>query len=261
MLSLDQRAEFNAHGFVRISSAFDTEAARQMQQRVWEFLGEKYGVAESKRSTWGKIKGVLSSLQELKSEPPFAKIGSDKTLSCIDSILGRGRWRKPKTWGQFLVTFPTISEWVVPTQTWHTDFGFAKPPPGAFGAIMFSFIREVGEHSGGTAVIAGSHRLVHRFVEQQPAESLTKMKAVRKAFFASDPWLKDLCTNSDEEPCSRNRRFMANGHEISGIPVQVTELTGEPGDIVPGHPWLMHTSAMNCGENPRMMCVQRIDKI
>ena len=159
------------------------------------------------------------------------------------------------------MTFPADATWTVPTGTWHTDFGFAKPPPEAFGLIMFSFIANVEEHSGGTAVIAGSHRLVHRFVEQRAPASLTKMKEVRKAFFETDPWLKDLSTKGPEDAVSRNLRFMEVGHEISGVLVHVTELTGKAGDIILGHPWLMHTSAPNCGEYPRMMCVQRIDKM
>ena len=56
----------------------------------------------------------------------------------------------------------------------------------------------------------------------------------------------------------RIERFMDRVESVSGIPLQVVELTGEAGDVVLGHPWLLHATAPNCGTRTRMMCVQRI---
>ena len=105
-------------------------------------------------------------------------------------------------------------------------------------------------------VVAGSHRVVARFLEARPHLRRAKMKVVRKALLASDGWFKALGSPAGEP--DRSARLMHAGHEIGGIPVRVAELTGEPGDMIVGHPWLLHAIARNCGDKPRFMCVQRI---
>ena len=95
MLTPAQQAELRDVGFVRIERAFEEDVAAEMEDKVWKVLANKYRVSRDKRSTW-RVKGVLSSLQELKSDPLFARIGSERTLSAIDSIIGQGRWKKPK---------------------------------------------------------------------------------------------------------------------------------------------------------------------
>ena len=121
---------------------------------------------------------------------------------------------------------------------------------------MFSFVGEVPPRTGGTLVIAGSHKLVGRFVDANPHLRKVKMKLARRALMNSDPWLKALCAESEEE--DRTGRFMATEHVIADIPVRVVELIGEPGDVVIGHPWLLHSGWPNHGDRPRFMRVQRI---
>ncbi len=121
--------------------------------------------------------------------------------------------------------------------------------------MVFGFLSNVGPLAGGTVVIEGSHRLVQQFVEKQPREKLGKMKTVRLALMDSEPWLRDLTKVGDT--AKRVERFTKT-ELVSGVPLRIVELTGEPGDIVLCHPWLLHAVAPNCGEFPRMMCVQRI---
>jgi hypothetical protein len=40
--------------------------------------------------------------------------------------------------------------------------------------------------------------------------------------------------------------------------VRVVELAAGAGDVVIGHPWLLHAGAPNCGAAPRIMRVQRV---
>ena len=56
----------------------------------------------------------------------------------------------------------------------------------------------------------------------------------------------DMLTRRQNEP------FFKRGF------VRISELTGDPGDIVIGHPWLLHSAAANCGTQPRFMFLQRI---
>ena len=52
-------------------------------------------------------------------------------------------------------------------------------------------------------------------------------------------------------------QLMADETEVAGVPVQVRELTGKPGDV-----WLMdmrslHTIAPNAADKPRVMVTER----
>ena len=46
---------------------------------------------------------------------------------------------------------------------------------------------------------------------------------------------------------------LLDGEEVAGVPVRAVELTGEAGDVVIMHPWLMHNIAMNCSDRVRLM--------
>ena len=255
MLTAQQRKEFDERGFIRISASFSQVDATAMENRVWAALGEQYGVDRADPTTWTVTQAV--GLRQLKTEPVFRAIGSPTTVEAIDKLLGAGRWRQPRDWGQFLVFFPgNESSWTVPCGVWHTDFGFLTPPGRTSGLLVFSFLSDVPPRSGGTIVVTGSHRLIRRFVEKQPRAVLEKMKRVRKAFLLSDPWLMALTSNEDDP--DRVERFTETEHVISGTPVRVAELNGRAGDVVIAHPWLLHTSAPNCGSGPRIMCVQRV---
>ena len=41
--------------------------------------------------------------------------------------------------------------------------------------------------------------------------------------------------------------------EVDGVPLQIVELTGEPGDAVLCHPAVLHAVSMNCSTVPRFM--------
>lgn len=140
--------------------------------------------------------------------------------------------------------------------SWHIDFDFQSSQAGLSGLLIFSFLADVAPQGGGTAVLNGSHHLIQRFVATQPPETFTTAKRSHKAFLCSNPWLQDL--SADEVSPDRVARFMVTKHVIDGIPVQVSELSGKAGDIVIGHPLLLHSTAPNCGPRPRFMRVQRI---
>jgi len=261
MLSPDQLTAFERDGFLRVSGAFSREAARAMEDRIWTALQRKFDVCREDPATWKLPLGL--GLQRLKKERVFAPIGDEKTLEALDDLLGPDRWVRPEHWGQFLVSFPNpeAGPWTVPSG-WHTDFPYIAPRDRVFGALVFSFLSEVPARHGGTVVVAGSHRVIRRFIDARPKLTSQKMKVVRKALMHSDPWLRALSTDGeddvDRERGDRIDRFMRAEHTIADIAVRVVELTGEPGDLVIGHPWLLHSGAANCGERPRFMSVQRV---
>ena len=164
MLTPEQRTEFDERGFVLIPSAFTAAEASAMEDLVWAHVEAREGVIRGDPSTWNLT--MVVGLGHLKAAPAFAAIGSPVTVAALDDVLGEGRWVRPKNWGQLLVTFPTPDvEWTVPSDLWHTDFDYQLPPGEVAGALVFAFLADVGPGAGGTVVVAGSHRLIRRYVE------------------------------------------------------------------------------------------------
>ncbi|MEN8158522.1 MAG: phytanoyl-CoA dioxygenase family protein [Myxococcota bacterium] len=253
MLTTEQIAEFEERGFVRIPGAFPREEAEALEGRVWRWLEKKRGISAEAADTWPE--GQIWGLQELKSLGTNV-IGTDATRGAIDGLLGSGHWKQPRDWGGLLITFPSAGTWRVPHRVWHTDFDYVGSLERPVGALVFSFVSDVPPGAGGTAVVEGSPHLVARFLAAHPRASFKKMRNLRRALLASEPWLVGL-SSGDEDP-RRNDRLMQDGAVIDGHPVRVAELSAEAGDLVIGHPWLLHAGAPNCGSRPRMMCVQRI---
>ncbi|MCP5055862.1 MAG: phytanoyl-CoA dioxygenase family protein [bacterium] len=212
---------------------------------------------------------MIDKLQNLKSQQIFDAIGSETLTSSLDQLLGAGRWRVPKEWGQFLISFPShdarsangssdSESWTIPHRVWHTDFSFRLPDPPLFGVLVFSFLGDVKPRAGGTVVVNGSHHLLRRFVEQRASCGKEKMKVTREAFLRSDPWLHDLSSEDDATREDRVQRFTLRSHTIQGVPVRVVELCGNAGDVILCHPWMLHATAENAAATPRMMRAQRI---
>ena len=254
MLTREQRQSFHERGFVRLRGVFSRDEAARMEECLWVTLHRKHGVERSDPTTWSVPLGL--GLQSLRSHAVFAPIGGPTTVQAIDDLVGQGRWERPRHWGQFLITFPRPDvAWDVSNRLWHTDFPYFIPADRVVGVLVFSFLAEVPARGGGTLVIAGSHRVVARFVETNPRLRKARMKVAREALMHSDPWLRALSAGDED---GRVERFMERDDAIGDIPVRVVELSGEPGDVVIGHPWLLHTSGANCGSAPRFMRVQRI---
>jgi hypothetical protein len=256
MLSASQRQEFETRGFVRLPRAFAKEAAQAMEARVWRWLEKQYGTRRDDRASWSGA--PVCGMQGLKREAVFEAIGSEATCAALDDLLGTGRWKRPREWGQFLVGFPSAGEWSVPSHVWHTDFGFGSAPEVPVGALVVSFLSDVPPGGGGTVVAVGAHRLLRDFLAGRPAAGREKMKRTREAFLSSHPWFVAL--SSQTPGIDRVETLMRRGACIGGVEVRVEELSGEAGDVVFGHPWLLHASAPNGGDSPRIMRVQRVQR-
>lgn len=248
------REEFQERGFVRVAGAFSRAAAAAMEERVWRWLGRKYGIRRDDPATWGVT--TPTGLQGMKSQEVFAPIGGEPLCAALDLLVGAGRWQRPREWGGFLVTFPSAQPWTVPSRVWHTDFAYLGPPDPPRGALVFSYLSDVPPGAGGTLAVEGSPRVIAAFVAKRPSAGREKMKITRSALMASDPWLRELA--APEHAPDRTERLMRPGAVVAGVPVRVVELPAEAGDVVIGHPWLLHCGAPNAGAAPRIMRVQRV---
>ena len=159
---------------------------------------------------------------------------------CASSI-GRCRPLGPPA---LLLTLPNAETWTVPHGIWHLDLP-RLPRPGIPGLQAFAFLDAVPPGGGGTLVVRGSHRLLND-------RGFARSKQVKR-LLKREPWFAALMGRGETD----RRRFLDAPAEVRGVPVQVVELHGEPGDVVLTDLRLLHTIAPNAGMAPRLMATQR----
>ncbi|MBM7784946.1 phytanoyl-CoA dioxygenase family protein [Tenggerimyces flavus] len=244
MLTDAQRSEFDRTGIVKLQGVFSADDAARMREVVWSELGDLYGMRADDPSTWNGDQ-YLSGLKRTKKHSAFDAILGPALEEALDDVLGPG-WERPKHQGQVLVTMPDSAEWRVPHQQWHTDVAFEGHPRGV---KHWAFFDKVEPGGGGTVQLAGSHRLLSRYLEGKSLAE-RELKTIRDGFLRSHPWLRML-TRDDGAP-DRNERLMTET-DLDGLPARVVELTGEPGDVYLTDLWIMHARPRNASSRPRLM--------
>lgn len=255
-LTAEQVARFEERGHVRVEAAFPRELALKLQENMWAELRHELGIDRQDPGSWSQPR---RSLRRAKWDPLQRGIGTPRLATAIDALLGPRPWRVPSNWGVVLVTFPTPARFLeyLPRTGWHYDFDLADNAIAVRGLLVLTLFSAVGPRGGGTLIVEGSHRLLRRFAAGLSADDRCgDHLRLRRRFLRCHPWLQAL-SGTAEEPADRRAHFMREA-DIDGIPVRVTELTGEPGDAVLCHPLLLHVAAPNHADTPRFMRSQRI---
>ena len=231
-----------------------------MREAWWAELAEVYGVARDDRNTW---RPILGDLKRPKSSPIEHKIGTARVRRVIDDLLGADNWQMPADWGRALVTFPEAGDWEVPGQAgsgaglWHWDSPAGWHLDTLNALFVVGFIGAVAPRGGGTLILSGSPRLLHRHeAALVPQEQRSDARTQRRSFYRSHPWLSALAGEAPS-PVDRIAAFMEVDTNIDGIPARVVELTGEPGDMVFCHPSIVHCVSPNRGSEPRFMRIKQ----
>jgi len=144
--------------------------------------------------------------------------------------------------------------WILP-DGWHMDCGFDQATWPVPAVKLFAFVGDVGPQGGGTMLLSGTHRLVDRYRETLPAP-VGAGKEHWRAFMLHHPWLARLLDGADRP--DHGRALVGAAGEIDGVPVQIVELTGSPGDIVLTHLHVLHARSPNTGTVPRLMAGKQI---
>jgi hypothetical protein len=239
---------FRTCGWVRVRAAFSTDAAAAMCTVIWEAL-EMAGIIRNDPTTWTKTRP--EHLQHLKSHPVFRAVGSDRTIGAIRQVLAGQAMPLPKNWGAFFLHFPTGGEWHVPDAGWHMDGDYTGQLSPPCGVLIHAILTDVGPRCGGTNILSGSHRLVHKWFAENAPPPGTRSVLLRKSL-QRHPYLRDLCTAG--EPASRIARFHDRVEEVDGIPLQVVENIGSAGDLILMHSLLLHAvPSAHLGQQPRFL--------
>jgi len=246
--SEDQSLEhFRAHGWIRVAGAFSRGDAAAMRDVVWAGLAGQ-GVRRDAPQTWTIERPV--KLQGLKDHAAFQAVGSARLLDAIGAVLETRAWEAPKRWGAIFVAFPTAREWGVPAGGWHIDANYRSPlwPPG--GVQTHALFGDIAPRGGGSLILSGSHRLIHRWFADHPPPAGARSADMRRSLMGH-PYIRELHAAGDRE--GRIARFMGREERVDGVPLRVVENTGAAGDVVLLHPLTLHVAAANNGVEPRFL--------
>ena len=224
---------FAETGLLRLPGAFTPAEAAEMV-RVVDRHAERW-LASHPTLSWKRV----------KRNPAFAPfLGNDAVRRALDEVFPVG-WQASKSGVQVLYTPPGNGPWALPAGGWHTDLGFAERtwPPAALK--LFGCLGAVEPRGGGTLVLEGSHRLVERWTPSVvPAGGGSRPVWAR--LMRHDPWLAEVYAGGGHE-------LVGSTHEVDGVPLRVTELTGRPGDVFVLHLHSFHCVAPNASDVPRRM--------
>jgi hypothetical protein len=245
----DARRLFEDRGLVRLPGLVSAKACAEMADRLWGEMARKDGVQRRAPNTWTVERPA--HFKKLQDTGAFKAMGSPDVRAALDALMGEGRWGEPATWGQSLVCFPDPRRvWDVPYQGWHLD-GPVDPGPALIGRV-FLILEPLRPQGGGTLVALGSHRLTRRLADQ--ARTQLSSGEVRKRLTAGHPWFAALLSPSPPGE-DRAHRFM-RPTDVGGVECQVAEMIGDPGDVWLMHPNILHASAPNVLDKPRLALTQ-----
>ena len=248
----DLLATFAERGIVRLDAVFDDASAQVMQDAVWREWGARFGSRRDDPTTWSSAP-AWGQLPSVKRNPVFRSILGPPLRSLADALLGEG-WTASSGFGNVLASFPDTDHWTLPGATgqWHSDFAYTTPMAPLPALRVFAVFGDVAPGGGGTLLVAGSHRMVERFVASEPGVAAFPAKRSSDPCHRSNPWLAEL-TRGDECAPGRIERFVHAVTDVDGIPAQVLEACGPPGTVYVCHPWTIHCRPPNASDRPRLL--------
>jgi ectoine hydroxylase-related dioxygenase (phytanoyl-CoA dioxygenase family) len=240
---------FRETGVVRLEGAFPPAVADQMANAIWGYAERKAGIRRDEPASWPD--GSLGlSWKGLKRNPAFNHLlDNDAVRAALAAVFGPSQWRQPNPGAQVLLTLPSPGEWVLPA-TWHMDCGFEQPSWPVHGVKLFAFFGEVGPKGGGTMVLPGSHRVVDKYRRSLPPGTGGGMANWHR-LLRQHPFLAQLLNG--DRMSDGGRLLVGQLGDVDGVPVEVRELTGKPGDVVITHLHVYHAASPNVSGVPRQM--------
>ncbi len=252
-LTSQQRDEFDRRGVLRLERLLSAERVGRARdvvlaqlERLDLWKAGAWNLSALPRPQWPAT-GLKTSKTVGNKRPEIeALIEEPALLAIVDQLLeGHAFDRTISKRPQVLFTLPNIDRWTLPTG-WHTDsirLASGQSP----GVQLFTFLDWVEAGGGGTLVVAGSHRLLNegRFIKAREMQNRLNREAFFRRLFAGQR------PTPDDDPAR-----LPTG-AVGGVPLEVMELTGAPGDA-----WLIdlrvfHSGAPNASSRPRMMATHR----
>ena len=255
-LKPEQLEEFERRGVVRLEGLLSAQSVGPARDVVLRQLAKvglwrdgAWRLDAVPRPQWPDHGLKTSKVIGNRHEALAALIADPALRATVDRLLGgrayaaRGSYKRP----QVLFTLPNAETWSLP-DGWHTDSPRLASNQSA-GVQLFTFLEPVDPRGGGTVVIAGSHRLMNEGRHVRPRDLAARLRT--EAFF------RDMLSAG---PSIGEDGASLPAGTVNGQPLQVMEITGAPGDA-----WLMdlrvlHASAPNARDRPRVMLTHRFER-
>lgn len=221
----EQAQQFLEQGYIIIKNAFPREVAEQHTALAWERLGYD----RDDPATWAEGKIHMPSLNRF----PISEFAPKAWAAMCDLLGGEDRINMERAnWGDGFIlnlTFEADQPYREPSPTaggWHNDGDFFRhfldsPEQGLLTIVIWS---DILPQSGGTFVAADSVPRVARHLAAHP-------EGIRPG---------------RDSPIS-------TGSHLIGECQDFRELTGETGDVVLLHPFILHASSQNPSDRPRFI--------
>jgi hypothetical protein len=245
ILTTEQLDEFDRRGVLHLPGFYPRDDIDTMADRLWADLERRFGMLRDRPETWTKV--GPAHFQSLVRSGAFAALDSPWMSDLADALLGAGAWDKPPRWGNPLVTFPS-PVWGLPRPPWHLDIGGCRYLTPLPILRAFTFLEPVLPSGGGTLYVAGSHRLALE-MDRASGGSTLRSVDIRKRLMAGRPWFARLLA----APGMQARELMGADTQAGDLAVGLEEMTGAPGDVILMHPAVLHATAHNALDRPRLM--------
>ena len=250
MISKRQREAFAERGLIRldklipeatVAPARDLALRALEQQDVWRG-GTWLGDVAADGSLCSRL--LRSVKHRTKDSAAYKNLVTAPLLEAVRALVDGQDVHAMTDRPQVLFTPPNATHWKVPHRVWHLDMP-RSGEVGLPGVQMFSFLDTVAPGSGGTLVVAGSHRLLN----DRGRISSKKVKALLKR----EPYFRNLLMPREGD----RRHFLEEPGHVGDVELQVVELHGETGDVFLMDMRALHTLAPNASRVPRLMVTQR----
>ena len=251
-LSNEQKTELRQRGVLKLPGLVpeccyapvrDAVRTRMAKQGLWD--GARWQLDSTPCLAWPRSGPFKKVLRKMKVA---GHLVTPELRGIVVDLFGpdaSGLFKTYTDQPQILFSLPHGREWFLPYTGWHLDVpgiaGVDEP-----GYQMFTFLEPVVAGQAGTLVAAGSHRFV------TPRVGILRSKNVKRILKRHEVFRRLMSSDGADR-----MQLMADETEVDGVPVQVRELTGKPGDV-----WLMdmrslHTIAPNAADKPRVMVTER----
>jgi hypothetical protein len=221
VLSRSQVEQFIELGHVVVRDAFPRSVAARVRALIWKELK----LHPEEPSGWTKS---LIHLHENFSGEPFDAAYTPRVTGAFDDLMGEGRWVRNFVLGWWPVAFPGFEKppWKAPNDGWHIDGShfhhhLTSREQGLLPIFIFS---DIGSGDGGTALSERSHHITARILSDAEPDGLGMSELTRRV---------------NLHPNAR---------------AKVVEATGNAGDVVLIHPFLLHGRSPNTGPHVRFIC-------
>lgn len=247
LLNPEQIDEFRARGVVRLNKFHEEELCNGLVDSFWGAIG-RHGVERDDQTTWTCVGNPVLEFRSLKHTLKRVKLSvlyTDTLRQMAQALVGTDNLTEASA--MWLITFPYLRSlnpdkvWEVPRTMWHTDCP-RLPSAQAPGVVVLGYLSDVEPESGGTAVVAGSHKLFCTGNARMSSRQFKK-KLKHHEFFRTL-----YSKSSDRPPELRGAKAI-----VEGIEVEALELTGRTGDVVFLDGRILHSITENMGSTPRLM--------